>query len=124
MNIVNINATHSTPSITYSEDGKLVIRGRSITEGGMNFYQPLIDWAETLQIKMLTLDIGLEYVNSTSSKKLLQLFKVLDTNKNIKKLIINWYYDEGDDDAYEKGQVMQGFLHKAEFGYHKNTEKE
>jgi hypothetical protein len=121
MNIININATNTTPAIKYSEDGRLLIKGRSINEGGVNFYQPLIDWAETLQIKMLIVDINLEYVNSTSSKKLLSLLKVLDANNNIKKLLVNWFYDEGDEDAQEKGQVMESFLHKAEFRYHKNS---
>jgi hypothetical protein len=123
MNIINIKPTHSTPAIRYTGDGRLVIKGRSITAGGVNFYQPLIDWAGTLQIKMLIVDINLEYVNSTSSKKLLQLLKVLDANTSLKKLIVNWYNDEGDEDALEKGQVMESFLHKAEFRYHHNKEE-
>jgi len=121
MYIININATNTTPAIRYTKDGRLQISGRSITEGGINFYQPLIDWAGTLQIKLLSVDINLEYLNSTSSKKLLHLLKTLDTNNNIKKLLINWFYDEGDDDALDKGQVMEGFLHKAEFSFHMNS---
>ena len=122
MDIINIKATNTTPAIRYSQDGKLRIKGRSITEAAINFYQPLIDWAQTLQIKALIVDINLEYLNSTSSKKLLHLLKMLDSNNHIKKLLINWYYEEGDDDSLEKGQVLESFLHKAEFKFHNNSE--
>jgi hypothetical protein len=119
MDIIHIKATNSTPEIQYSEDGRLLIKGRSINEGGINFFQPLIDWAETLQIKILTVDINLEFVNSTSSKKLLILFKTLDTNKNIRKLLLNWYYAEGDEGSYQKGVAIQDLLHRTEFRFHK-----
>jgi hypothetical protein len=118
MNAIDIKATTSTPEIRYDEEGKLLIRGRSITEGGMDFYRPLLHWAETLKRKMLIVDLHLEYLNSMSLKKLIQFLKILDTNIHIHILFINWHYEEGDDDSLEKGRLMEGLLRKADFRLH------
>jgi hypothetical protein len=118
MSNIDFTATHTTPAVRYEENGRLVIRGRSISDNEVSFYQPLIDWACMLQADSLFVDIDLEYINSGSSKKLFYLLKVLDANVNIRKLIINWYYEEGDDEALIKGQVFNESLPKAEFRFH------
>jgi hypothetical protein len=122
MNKINFAATHSTPYVDYAENKKLVIRGRSISENEITFYKPIIAWASMLQVKLLEVEVDLEYVNSRSSKKLFQLFKVMDDNPDIKALIINWHYDEGDDDAFLKGQVYQEALKKARFNFHMKSD--
>jgi hypothetical protein len=118
MNAIDVKATNSTPEIRYDEEGKLLIRGRSITEGGMDFYQPLLDWATTLKRNMLIVDLHLEYLNSTSLKKLIQFLKILDANNNVQILFVNWHYEEGDDDSLEKGRLMEGILRRADFRTH------
>jgi hypothetical protein len=120
METFDFPSTNSTPHVKYGADRKLIIKGRSISENEITFYKPIIAWAGLLQQKTLIVDINLEYVNSQSSKSLFQLFKVLDQNRDIANLIINWYYDEGDDDALIKGQVFQDLLKKAEFRFHNN----
>jgi len=118
MHTIDLNATNSTPAVKFGEDNKLVIKGRSIPEDVIKFYQPLFEWAETLQVNSLTIEINLEYMNSASSKKLLYLLKTLDANSSIKELTVNWYYEKGDEDALEDGQVYEEFLLKAHFTYH------
>jgi len=122
MNEIHFPATNSTPYVNFVDNRKLVIRGRSISENEITFYKPIIVWASMLQVKLLEVDVNLEYVNSRSSKKLFQLFKVMDVNPDIKTLIINWHYDEGDEDALLKGQVFQEALKKARFNFHKNID--
>jgi SiaC family regulatory phosphoprotein len=122
MDKIYFPATNSTPFVSFVDDRKLVISGRSISENEITFYKPLIAWASVLQVKLLEVDVDLEYVNSRSSKKLFQLFKVMDVNPDIKTLIINWYYDEGDEHAFLKGQVYQEALSKARFSFHMNTD--
>ena len=122
MEKIEFPATNTTPYVSFVDNRKLVIRGRSISENEITFYRPLIAWASTLQVKLLEVDVNLEYVNSRSSKKLFQLFRVMDVNPDIKKLIINWHYDEGDDDALLKGQVYQETLTRARFNFHMNID--
>ena len=118
MKTIDFIATHSTPAVRYEEDGKLVIKGRSISDNEVSFYQPLIDWACMLKVEELVVDIDLEYINSGSSKKLFYLLKVLDSNTSIRKLIVNWYYEEGDEETLVKGQVFNESLPKTEFRFH------
>lgn len=118
MKAIDFTATNTTPAVRYEEDGKLIIKGRSISDNDASFYQPLIDWACMLKTDTLVVDIDLEYINSGSSKKLFYLLKVLDGSSSISKLIVNWYYEEGDEENLVKGQVFNESLPKAEFRFH------
>lgn len=122
MDNIHFPATKSTPLVIFVDNRKLVIRGRSVSENEITFYKPIIAWASMLQVKLLEVDVNLEYVNSRSSKKLFQLFKAMDVNPDIKVLIIDWHYDEGDEDALLKGQVYQEALTKAKFRFHMNID--
>jgi uncharacterized Fe-S radical SAM superfamily protein PflX len=122
MKTIMIEATHSTPRVNFCADGRLLIEGRSLPEDVNKFYKPLIEWIVNLDTESVKLDINLEYFNSASAKKLLELLKSLDANNRIKSLIINWHYEEGDDDALETGQIFEDLLGKAQFRYHEYAE--
>jgi hypothetical protein len=117
MNTIDIKGTVSTPAISYNAENKLLIKGRSIPANEAKFYQPIIEWAGKVDIDKLIVDINLEYINSGSTKMLLSLLKTLDINTSIKKLVIKWYYEEGDEEAYESGKVFKELLRKAEFRF-------
>jgi hypothetical protein len=116
MNPLDLKGTSTTPAILFNVD-KLTIKGRSIPLSEAKFYDPYISWAGLLKSEKLTVDINLEYMNSSSSKKLLLLLKALDSNTEIKTLKINWYYENGDDEAKESGKVFENLLRKAEFKF-------
>jgi hypothetical protein len=122
MKAIIIDATHSTPAINFCCDGRMLIEGRSLPEDVNKFYKPLIAWILNLSTETAKLDINLEYLNSASAKKLLELLKSLDANSRIKSLIINWHYEEGDDDALETGQIFEDLLNRAQFRYHEYAE--
>ena len=117
MSTVLIEATNSTPAINFCSDGRLIIEGRSSPEDVNKFYKPLIKWIVDLNIESVKLDINLEYFNSGSAKMLLELMKKLDANSSIKSLIVNWHYEEGDDDALEAGQIFEDLVKRAQFRY-------
>jgi uncharacterized Fe-S radical SAM superfamily protein PflX len=122
METIIIEATHSTPAVNFNCDGRLMIEGRSLPEDVNRFYKPLIEWIAKLVSESVKLDINLEYLNSASSKKLLELLKILDANSKIKSFIINWHYEAGDDDALETGQIFEEILIRAKFQYHEYAE--
>jgi hypothetical protein len=122
MKTIVIDATPSTPAVNFSSDGRLLIEGRSLPEDVNKFYKPLIEWILGLNSECVKMDINLEYLNSASSKKLLELLKCLDANSRIKSLIVNWHYEEGDDDALETGQIFEEVLNRAKFQYHEYAE--
>jgi hypothetical protein len=113
-----IQATNSTPAVEFRKEGKLFIEGRSLPENTLNFYQPLIDWAAKFKASQVNLDIYLEYLNSGSIKKLLELLKVFDANNLIKTFYVDWHYDQDDEDILENAQIFQEILRKAQFRYH------
>lgn len=122
MKTMIIEATHSTPAVNFGEDGRMLIEGRSLPEDVNKFYKPLIEWIKSLSVETVKLDVNLEYFNSASAKKMLEMLKTLDVNIRIKSLIINWHYEEGDDDSLETGQVFEEFLSRAQFRYHEYAE--
>jgi hypothetical protein len=122
MNNIMLEPTTSTPSVRFTTDGRLLIEGRSLPENVLKFYNPLIEWARSLNSEVVKLDVNLEYLNSASSKKLLELLKAIDNNASIQVFIINWHYESDDEDALESGQIFEDLLDKAEFRYHEYSE--
>ncbi|MFO7368969.1 MAG: SiaC family regulatory phosphoprotein [Bacteroidales bacterium] len=122
MDSIHIEATDSTPAIKFGADGKLVIEGRSLRLYVNEFYNPLIDWVKALRLENVTIDINLEYVDTGCSVLLYQLLKELDSNTSIKRLIVNWHYEEVDYDTLDDGMILKGILKKAEFKFHEHPE--
>jgi hypothetical protein len=115
MENLKIDGTPKTPTIEFNlEEGKLLIRGRSIPENSIEFYKPLIDKLEeylgTPQETTLV-KIQLEYFNTSSSKCILDVFKKLEKIKsNGSDTIIQWYYEEDDEDMLEAGEDYQAII--------------
>jgi len=82
-----------------------------------------IEWATGLQTDKVLVDIDLEYMNSSSSKKLLLLLKALDNNKAVGHLSVIWHYDKDDEDALVNGQVFEKSLPKALFRFSPNADE-
>jgi hypothetical protein len=114
MNNLLIESTKKTPEVSMNTDGRLKISGRSIPEDPTKFYDQLFEWTYFYCLEpseVTTLDIELEYFNSGSSKALLHILRALvDISKKGKKLSINWYYEEGDDDIIERGEYYESIL--------------
>jgi hypothetical protein len=117
MNNLIAESTINTPTIKFGTDGRLLMEGRSLPENVAMFYQPLIEWAAKLTCEVVKMDINLEYINSASAKKILELLKVLDANNNIKEFIVIWHYEKDDEDVLENGQIFEELLRKAVFRY-------
>jgi hypothetical protein len=122
MDNITIEQTTSTPAIKFSTNGRLLIEGRSLPENVLRFYDPLIAWCLLLKAESVKIDINLEYLNSASSKKLLEMLRVLDANSSVKSFMVDWHYEADDEDALESGQIFEEMLRKAEFRYHEYSE--
>ncbi len=110
-----IESTAKTPKVNFNyESGKLEIKGRSIPENSIEFYKPLVDWLEDYaqSPKSKTdVNIHLEYFNTSSSKCILDVFKKLESiYKNKNDVLINWHYEEDDEDMLEAGEDYESII--------------
>jgi len=115
MEQISLAGTPKTPSIKLdAESGLVEIKGRSIPENSIEFYNPLIDWLDKYAKnpkESTNVNIQLEYFNTSSSKCILDVFKKLETIFNAgKNVIINWHYEEDDEDMLEAGDDYQSII--------------
>jgi len=115
METINIESTPKTPAVSFdAERGVLEIKGRSIPENSIEFYKPLVDWLEIYAkspVKRTQVNIQLEYFNTSSSKCILDVFKKLEAiHKAKNEVIVNWYYEEDDEDMLEAGEDYESII--------------
>ena len=115
MEPIFIEGTPKTPTVNFdSQSGILEIKGRSIPENSIEFYKPLVEWLEEYgkNPKDLTqVKIQLEYFNTSSSKCILDVFKKLEAiHKGNHEIIVNWYYEEDDEDMLEAGEDYESII--------------
>ncbi|MFO7368661.1 MAG: DUF1987 domain-containing protein [Bacteroidales bacterium] len=117
MDPVIIEPTNYSPQVVFEANGNLSIKGRSLMLDAVSFYQPLIEWASSLITPSVNLNFELDYFNTSSSKKLLDLLKVFDNNRNVNEFIVHWAFENDDEDTLMKGQLFEERLKNARFNY-------
>jgi hypothetical protein len=110
-----IEGTAKTPNVKFEADqGFIEIKGRSIPENSIEFYKPLVDWLEDYSktpAALTKVNIQLEYFNTSSSKCILDVFKKLEAIYKAKnEVVINWYYEEDDEDMLEAGEDYESII--------------
>lgn len=115
MEPITIEGTPKTPTVKFDSDAGIIeIKGRSIPENSIEFYKPLVDWLDQYSQspqKLTQVNIQLEYFNTSSSKCILDVFKKLEqVYKENNEVVINWYYEEDDEDMLEAGEDYQSIL--------------
>lgn len=115
MHNLTIQGTNKTPAVDFNTNGELTIEGRSIPEDSIDFYTPLIEWVDEWMNNLpsaIRMTVKLEYINTSSSKLIFDLFKRLDeihlSQKSDSEII--WLYDYDDDDSREEGQNYKSEL--------------
>ncbi|MCB0428650.1 MAG: DUF1987 domain-containing protein [Flavobacteriales bacterium] len=115
MEAIVIEGTPKTPVVNFdATGGVLEIKGRSIPENAIEFYKPLIEWIEGYSgapKAQTNVNIQLEYFNTSSSKCILDVFKKLEAiHKAGNDMVVNWYYEEDDEDMQEAGEDYQAII--------------
>lgn len=110
-----IKKTLNTPEIhIVGSEGTVRIEGRAIPEYPGDFFEKVI-WELNeyyYHPQLITkINIKLEYVNSGSSKYLLEIFRIIKRNYDMgHDCIINWYYEEDDESIQELGTHYQNTI--------------
>lgn len=115
MGKISIEGTSKTPTVVFdSQEGFLELKGRSIPENSIEFYKPIVeslnDYSDGPK-ETTKVNIQLEYFNTSSSKCILDLFKKLESiHKAGNEVIINWFYEEDDEDMLEAGEDYEAII--------------
>lgn len=114
MERVVVESTKKTPDIILDPEGLIQMTGRSIHEDPAKFFDPLVEWIQEYcenPKDVTTVEIKLEYFNSGSAKYILSILQILTSvHADGLRLVINWFYEEGDDDILERGEYYASIL--------------
>jgi hypothetical protein len=119
--ILEMEGNPTRPSVFFNkETGILRLKGRSVLENTIRFYEPLIDWLENYTndpAPKTQLHLELEYFNTSTSKYILTIIEILiKIFEQGHEVTIFWYYS--DEDMYELGTDYQQML-PLPFEFHK-----
>tara|TARA_B110000881_G_C18504275_1_gene478653 strand:+ start:567 stop:953 length:387 start_codon:yes stop_codon:yes gene_type:complete len=110
MNSFKIEGGTKTPTVKLDlENGTILLSGRCIPENAVDFYRPIYEWLDeyhSVAKENTTVEIRLEYFNTSSSKCLLDVFKKVEKlqNEGLSVVKVNWYYETDDEDMLEAGE--------------------
>jgi hypothetical protein len=110
MQLISIEATKDTPLVLLDPSGEIKLEGRSFPENPPVFFAPILEWANGYSEEKMTINVKLDYFNTSTSKQLYKLLEALVKNPHVKDLDINWYYEEGDEDTLETGEHYSDLL--------------
>jgi len=115
MESYTIIGTAKTPSIRFDPvAGALEMGGRSTPEDAIEFYRPLLDALSKLSVTSspsCVVTVSFEYFSTSSSRCIYNVFKKLEVYcKAGGSVVVNWLYEEDDDEFLEVGQDFQAIL--------------
>jgi hypothetical protein len=96
------------------EPGRIFIMGRSITENPGDFYRPVHIWISEYvkdPAERSKIDLGFEYINTSSTKWIFTILKELsEMTEIVQNARVTWYYEQGDEDMCELGFIIRSLL--------------
>ncbi len=116
MDNLKITKTKYTMEVNFDKDtGILEMAGSSYPENALDFFGPLIKWIKDYISgikKEITMNIRLNYLNTSSTKCILDIFEILDQYyKSGADVKMNWYYAQDDEDIMETGEELGEDFH-------------
>lgn len=111
MKPIRIDETPFSPEVNLDKErSRFEFYGKSFPEDPHVFFNPIIDWFREYVIapnKETIVVFKLDYFNTTSSKKIIDILNVLkEVHRQKKPIMIHWYYRTGDDDMFESGETI------------------
>ncbi|MAE85224.1 MAG: nuclear pore complex subunit, partial [Flammeovirgaceae bacterium] len=112
---LQIESTKTSPYIMVDSTEKIIeLKGKSTPENAVQFYYPVINNIKKLFSAVsgeIHVNMALEYFNTSSSKCIFDMLKVLKSlQDDDREIVINWYYEEDDEDMLETGEDYQDLL--------------
>ena len=95
----------------------LTFKGKSYPEHAKDFYEPIlgevISCSDEIEGEIITVNIMLEIMNSLSTKYIYKILKIIEGRS--KKLNINWYFENDDEDMEDEGYLFKDSFKSTNF---------
>jgi hypothetical protein len=102
--------TQDTPEVLLNkEKGIFKIAGNSFSEDPFTVYARVFSWIKEYAAgpnQETNFQFRLNYINTASSKQIVEILKMLEGIKKSSKVNVEWHYQEGDDDMLTEGQEL------------------
>jgi hypothetical protein len=108
MKVIDIQEKENTPSVKLDAgEGVFKIEGKSHPENALKFYAPILEWFDEYKNspnEVTEMNFNFMYFNTASSKMILGILERLaEIFRTGKKVSINWYHLEEDEDMMDEG---------------------
>ena len=117
MENLQIEGTTTLPNVKMSTEGKIKLEGRALPEDAIRFFKPILTWLSEFHGPEIIVDINLEYFNTSVSKQLHDFFTILNEKPQECKIQLTWFYEEGDDEMLESGEIYEELFPRIKFNY-------
>lgn len=111
---LHIDRTENSPGIDLDlEQGSFTFVGRSLPPNSEQFFSRVHRWLEEYlkQPKPTTVDIRMDYLDTSSSKHFYRIFDRLHSaHERGVPVKVNWHYETGDEEMIETGKDLQGLF--------------
>ena len=109
-----ISSTKNSPEVILDPQGIIKLTGRLIPENPVDYFNIIEEWINEYfrnPAEITRVEVRLEYINSSGTKYLYDIIQKI-TNIHLKnnKFVINWYYEEDDEDILERGEFFSSNL--------------
>ena len=104
-----LSPTDCTPEVILDPQGIIKITGRMIPVNADKFFKPIDEWLKEYfsnPAHTTRIEICIDYVNSIGTKYLFDTLHKIANIKPRKEIIVNWYYNEDDEDTLDKGTLF------------------
>jgi hypothetical protein len=107
---LHILPTGNTPEFLYNPEGIIKIKGRGLYGNNTEVNEHIMNWIEEYvnnPSEITYVIIAFEYLNSSSTSILVSILKKLSqVILQSKKIVIQWFYEEDDEDILERGEYI------------------
>ncbi len=112
--------TYNSPYYNLNSKGKITLRGISMPENALDFYEEVLKWINNYKsspAENTDVNINFSYLNSSSARMIYRIFVELDKLAEIagSKIICNWCYESDDIGMKDFIEIVVENIKRVEF---------
>ncbi len=111
MDVLNIIPSNTSPNVVFNPNGNLSLSGISTPENVEKFYSPIFLWVDSYlktNPSSTVLRIQIEYLNTSSTRILIQLIrKLVEASSYKNSFTVEWVHEAGDEDIEALGKDIE-----------------